>query len=592
MKGLGAAAVASAGLVSTSTPAAAFDIDWEDAATLAATAVVGGPIGLGWALRDTEVLGQNPPADGLTLDAFKQSAKQTFQTRSSTNRSTIVDNRNILDGLPNTAYTEAKIAAIEQLNDGAAEADVLSAAEGAANSYFSVVEKNLFKTWNETIGELNTTVLTWFNHPDTPVSLPGDLTNESYDLIDWISPLEPNNSDLWYDGSLDHTVRSFENWITDSTRDVTLPDGSSFTVKELAFELETKSDGGNYNPMTIRLTPENKSGTYPRQPPYGIRLESDTSVNVARADLFKEVYDEIETKRTDVISGLDTWVTSVYGDVQSGDLELSELVTPRERAAMYSEDEGSSQALADLIALNIPVDPQREVTMKMDNTKATLRGVVSLTDESDGPISTGTSYVPADMTGDIYLTTDLSTLSGEWSAYQTGISDGVVTFTSKPYDGVEYEVTTAAEETFTTSADSFSENGTGGYEYIASAKIETTNTDIESVSYHSPTEEVRYETLHIEEPFTVTEIVNTETGETTDSTSFESTEPQNDTNYITSEDWKELEQQNQELIDKYEDSQGGGGLSVDWSGFSVGGIPGKYVVGAAGTLAIYLGLTN
>gem|GEM_PF-6636076 len=59
--------------------------------------------------------------------------------------------------------------------------------------------------------------------------------------------------------------------------------------------------------------------------------------------------------------------------------------------------------------------------------------------------------------------------------------------------------------------------------------------------------------------------MNTESGEEVSSTSFDNAQPQTDANYITQEEWDELEKQNQDLIEKFEDSQtnggGGGGIT-------------------------------
>jgi len=59
--------------------------------------------------------------------------------------------------------------------------------------------------------------------------------------------------------------------------------------------------------------------------------------------------------------------------------------------------------------------------------------------------------------------------------------------------------------------------------------------------------------------FTVDKVVNAESGEEVSTMSFDNTQPQTDDNYITQEEWDELEQQNQDLIEKFEDSQTNGG---------------------------------
>jgi hypothetical protein len=83
------------------------------------------------------------------------------------------------------------------------------------------------------------------------------------------------------------------------------------------------------------------------------------------------------------------------------------------RTRCYDErGQGTSQAIADLIALNIPVDLEREATITIDDTGATLSGTFGLTDSSDGPIESGMTYDPSNFAGDVYFTADMSLVSG------------------------------------------------------------------------------------------------------------------------------------------------------------------------------------
>ena len=89
--------------------------------------------------------------------------------------------------------------------------------------------------------------------------------------------------------------------------------------------------------------------------------------------------------------------------------------------------------------------------------------------------------------------------------------------------------------------------------------------------------------------FTVDKLMNSESGEEVSSTSFDNAQPQTDANYITQEEWDALEKQNQDLIEKFEDSQtnggGGGGITTGSSSFSTEQI----IAGVVGTgVAAYL----
>ncbi|TKX52298.1 hypothetical protein EXE42_16575, partial [Halorubrum sp. SP3] len=112
--------------------------------------------------------------------------------------------------------------------------------------------------------------------------------------------------------------------------------------------------------------------------------------------------------------------------------------------------------------------------------------------------------------------------------------------------------------------------------------LETDITEIVSARFLSTSTETQFETFQIQGSFTVDKLVNTQSGEEVTSTSFENSEPQTDSNYITQDEWDQLEQQNQELIEKYENSQSGGG--IDLGQFDMFGIPGEIVAVIAAAL--------
>jgi len=537
--GIGAAAGMGA-IGSTATPAAA--VDWSDVGTIAASALIGGPLGLGWAIRETEVLGSNPPAEGLTGEVAISQSVSTLRKRKSTLGSTIVDNQNILDGVENTAYTEAKIAAIEELNAGASESDVLAAATGAIDTYETTVKKNLLKSFNEAIIELRQVAQLLVDHADATM----------YDVFD-----------------LQYTDQTHPDPPAATSRDMTMPDGSTFTVER--FDWGISDHETIYDPAQTDMTGNTQEVNVSGTDGTFVYLEHST---------WTTLYSDMDTKFQNVRNGISTWVTNVYSQVQTGEIGVSDLITPRERAAMLSEEESQAQAIADLAALNIPVDSEREATVTISETGATLSGTIGLTDSSDGPIESGTTYDPSTFAGDVYLTADVSQITGTWDAYQSGVDGGTITLTSVPYEGVILDVTTTAGETVSVPASDWTDNGDGTWSYDASADLETTITEVDSVAYASADSETQYETLELSRSFTVDKLVNRQTGEEESSASFESSEPQDDSNYITQDEWDQLEQQNQELIEKYEESQntgdggGGGGFLSDsdqnWGVIAIG----------------------
>ena len=523
--------------------------------------VVGGPAMLaGWALREYEIIGSDAPAEGLTAEVLKQTAYETARARKSTNASTVVDNQNILDGVEHTAYTNAKIAAIEELNAGSAEADVLDAATTTAETYFTTIQKNLIESWNESIRELEKLRASEADHPDL----------STYDLVNPDGGTQDYNLTI---GSSTHT----------------LPDGTDISVKNIDVEDTARADSDTYRfNETWDLTGSINSNTGSNAGKERVIrvVGPDDYVEYLRFDDWTPIWSPLETTIQNVLDGLSTWVASVYGDVQSGSIEVSELVTPRERASMMAEEEGMSQAIADLIALNMPVDPEREATITISSTDATLTGTFGLSDSSDGPIETGVTYDPSTFSGDVYFTADMSLVEGNWSAIETSVDGGTITITSEPYEGTAVEVTTTAGETVTVPAADWTDNGDGTWSYDASGDLETPITEVGSARFHATATDTSYETIKLEDSFTVDEMVNTQTGEPATSTTFTSSEPQTDSNYITQEEWDELEQQNQELIEQYENTQGGGSFSLD--GLDLFGLPGEAVaLIAAAVVAVF-----
>nr|6QGI_A Chain A, VP5 [Halorubrum pleomorphic virus 2] len=526
-------------------------------APLVGVGLAAGAVGVGWALREFEIVGSDAPPEGLTADALKQQVYQTAKTRKSTNASTIVDNQNILDGVKHTAYTDAKIAAIEELNAGSAESAVLDAATTEVNSYLTTVQSNFLKTWNESVAELDSILSTVVNHPDIGK---GDVF------------LMLNGSDNTIEDLLANPSGS-----TDATS-FTLADGTTMSVGTV--EVDRGTESYYYDPMSGLV---GDLGDLKNGGPT-VQYDGDSLVYL-NASNWKPIYDEMDTVLQNVRSGISTWVSNVYGDVQSGEIEVSDLVTPRERAAMMAQEEGMSQAIADLIALNVPVDAEREATITIQDTGATLPGTFALTDASDGPLESGKTYDPSTFSGDVYFTADMSLVEGDWTAYQSGVDGGNVTLTSEPYSGTAVELNTAANETVAVDAGNWTATGNGTWYHDVSPELETDITSIESARFLSTAEQTQYETIQLQGSFTIDKLTNTQTGEEVTATSFDSSEPHTDSNYITQEEWDQLEQQNKELIEKYEQSQSGGGL--DLGQFDMFGIPGEIVaVGVAALVGL------
>ena len=171
-----------------------------------------------------------------------------------------------------------------------------------------------------------------------------------------------------------------------------------------------------------------------------------------------------------------------------------------------------------------------------------------------------------------------------------GVDGGTVEFESEPYEGVTYDIVTNYDETASVTAGDFTKGTDGSSNTVwtvdVSDQLDNSIAEISEVTYYTDTDETRYETIQMQGTFTIEKFTNTETGEQADSASFTSSEPQTDDNYVTQEEWNQLQQQNQELIEKYEDSQSGGGGGW-FGGGGGGGSLGIIALGVAAIGAIF-----
>jgi len=557
LRGVGATAAAGAGLAYSDGPIG-------NAEALGPT-LFGGATGVTvarWLIEEVNPFGASSPDSGLTPSALKQQVYQTAKTRKSTNASTMVDNRNMIEmGLPNALYVEGKLAAIEKLNQQAAKADVESAAHDAMAKYATTIEKNLLKSFNETVAEVLSLITTTQSHPDVGIQ---DLFGQ-------------------YNGG---AVDSSQTMVTSTPEsNFTLSDGSTFSVSE-APGFDASGYSSSYDPL------RDNSGNS-----WGVAVTTSSGdVYYLKEDDWRPLWNDLQNTISNVESGLTTWVNNVYDQVQAGSIEISELITPRERSQMIAEEDGAAQAIADLQALNVPVDVDNQATVSFSSTNATLRGTLAMTNPEGQTLEPGTSYNPSSDTwsgGSLYLTYDVSTGQGDWNAFTEGVDGGVAKFGEEPYENTTYRIDTSANETVSVNSGNFTPVNSSGaevpetdataWQIDLSEKLEQDITNITDVSFFSPVEETQMETIQIDEAFTLEEIRNTETDETKDSMTFENSgEPQTDNNYITQEEWTELQNQNEELIEKYEESQesndgllGGllpGGLGSAGIGAAAGGV--------------------
>ncbi|WP_224447013.1 hypothetical protein [Haloprofundus salilacus] len=502
----------------------------------------------GWALREYEVLGSNPPPEGLTADTLRAKAYDTANVRQSTNASTFVDNRNIIQGIEHAAYGDAKMAAIDALNQELSQSAVQDAAVAAVNEYELTVKRNFLKTWNESVNELMSIHAMASEH----------------------SGFRSDAADLIHGGN--HSTYHF-NQPVENSYNIT-PEGDSFTIQTL--EQGTGSDTlYQWDPFF------EDTGQYTNN---HVVVDGGSAGNVTylqHAD-WKPVYDDIDAKFTSVRDGIILWVDTVYSQVEAGELDPAELLTPRELAAMTSDDEEFNQAIADLMALNVAVDLDREARVYFSQIGATLDGVIATTAETT--LQTG-SVDPSADSHSYFFTYDASEAEGTWSAFESSIDAGTVTFTQEPYSDVDFHISTTDGETATVTATAFTNTGTG-FEADLSNQLDTATTSVDEVTFDAGVDETTYVTVQLVDTFEILTFVDSG-GVEHDSAEYTKSQPHDDSNYITKEEWKAQEERHSELIEKFEESQSGGSATEGASDFLSEKIMGIPIIGwGAGALAL------
>jgi len=511
-------------------------------------AVVGGAAALGWALREYEVVGADDPPTGLTASALEQRIHETARTRQSTNASTFVDNKNILDGAKNVAYADAKIAAIEALNNQLTEQEVQDAATAAVDDYGTTIKSNFLKGWNESVAELESLFTALSSHADANGDMIEGYSADTTDAF-------PSH-DLSGGGSLEFPTTA-----------VNLPDGTDFTL--------TRISEGSLGGSRHAWDPINSDQT-----DMWIEIAENSdfdSMYYLRHVTWNDLWSKIESVVDDVRNGIITWVGEVYSQVQSGELDTADLLTPAELAELTSSEESTmNQALADLMALNIPVNLDREAEINLTQSNTTLYGSIGVTGEQT--LNAGTTIDPSTDSHSYYFSYDVSDSHGTWDAYEEAVDGGVVTFTSEPHPSMTYALETGAQETATVKTSDFTDNGDGTWSVDISSQVETAITTVTSVQFYSESDETQMETVLLDEPFEIVTFADGEGTEHDSATYSAPSEPETDNNYITQEEWEQREQKYKEQIDKYEQAaNSGGGGSISFGDFGPEGMVGGAV---------------
>lgn len=561
--GIGAATVGTAGLYESTEEAEAI-----------APAVIGvgiaGSMAAGWLLSKYSPLSPDDPSDGLSAPALELNIYNNATKRKSNNKSTFIDNKNIIGNLDQSLYSEAKVAAIESLNTGAAKADVEAAATTAINEQVTTVIKNLLNSWNATCTEYQNAINALDAH-----------TNTSHTNV-----FAQQHFDWWTNGA-DTNGYTYQKVVT---KNITLPNGDAFTLNQV----QHKGDNGNgyINKITWSPLSWGVSGGYSDtdisiSDPY-TELTNESGLKYMQFSDWNNIYSAIKTQQTNTTDGIILWIDEVYSKVSAGELDTADLLTASDLSKLSSEQETMSQAQADLQALNIPTNLEREAEVYIPSIDATIYGALAVTGERS--VSLG-QIDPSTETEDFYITYDTSTGTGVWNDYTNAINTGTLEFTSEPYADTVYTLTTTAGETIELTSTDFTKQSSTSYTVGLSSSLETPTTEVDTISFKSSSTSTKYETVQLTEVFEIKSFTDSD-GNTHDAAYYSGPyQVQDDTNYLTKAEWDEMKKQQQDLIEEYnqetEAAASGGGGGILPSGQLIDGVKNTYLLAGGAAVAIY-----
>ena len=504
-------------------------------------------------------------------------------------------NENVAELGKDAIFSDAKIAAIEKLNEQETHEVVEQAAIDAAKEKYITLEENL---WEHYIGIQNTILSYWQQakdqgfEPYQVVSWENDFDDEWSTLEEF--SLDGKSTQTSQIANKEYDVQIFYWWVTDGdwTRDTT---DHFFNFEFSEFPAIEYSEHGRKFWPTIEGEP-----LFPND--------------------YVDRYDEIADKWDDgdgsgMKNEIITWVGEAYDAVAAGEIEIEELLSATDMAELVAEEHETELATAHLRMANIPnaSGVKSTVEVPLEHGTATARNVMLATTDDDATLKTGEEIDPGDEPGDYifnFYPADTEILIDD-TEYDIQLDGGVFTLTNVPRmdhpdgtmtveryvtDDYLFSVETIEGETATFTYSALSYDDTENEWTIdLSDQLEVQITEVDELRlFVHESDRAESAVSHFQKtPFTITSAVKLneegEEEEELEELTFErDREPHTADNYLTQDEWDDYLDQQKKLLDELEE-QDDSELFIsddDWWPFPT--LPG---VGAAGTIiAFVLGL--
>ena len=362
----------------------------------------------------------------LSAEQAHVDAKADLLEMASANETVLTTMNNLLANSENAAFADGKYAAVEAMNLGKSKADTKAAAKTPIDEFFTVQTKNLLdhfsvqtQSYLNIINSLNDNPNTGWNsvirHPESGNNDKSDFGGKASITQDSKSLQNGNSHTFDYiewnftDGGYDETTRI---WIRDTA-----------------------------NTIYVKPLPTNTNGT---------------KEEIHDGKDWQNLLNEINTKHSNVISEINTWIDGVYPNYTSGDIALTEIASASMLADKAPNEEGFSYAGADLALMGLS-GGEHNYKIELIGDDKTVRGTIYAKNRSN-PLELNTVYSPSVIAGTV------------WLAYETTDSDGntvsdlvALTQNFKIVSGVDKNGNEVSEVTFT-------ENNQ-----------QTTNTDVQEI---------------------------------------------------------------------------------------------------------------
>ena len=311
---------------------------------------------------------------------------------------------NLLNNAQNAAFSKAKYAAIESMNIGDSESTVKTKAEDVINAYYSVQAENVLKHFS-----IQATKVYNSGSQVDNVSDPGDGEVFKFRL----------GSDVYNTTNGGPRI--------ESTKTYTLPDGSDvqYTTVEVtreptqtnAFKPTGTPDNGSQRQLDVKPLPETTDST--------IEMFSDNE--------YRRAIDKIETQSSNVVSEINTWITGVYSNYNSGDIALSDMVSASDIANKAPNEQGFSYAGADLALLGIE-GADHAYSIELMESGQVVQGTIYAQGRTK-PLELGTVYSPDSIAGTVWLAYETTDDSGNTVSDLVGLEQNFQVLDGKDSEG-------------------------------------------------------------------------------------------------------------------------------------------------------------